>query len=57
MLEIGILLILGLWLYLAVRKLHRVKKNGVCTGCSACGRGNCKRKDTDEKCEDSKRYD
>lgn len=57
MLEIGILLILGLWLYLAVKKLRRDKKNGVCTGCGACGREGCKRKDAGEKCEDRKRYD
>lgn len=59
MLEIVILLILGLWLYLAIRKLRRDKKNGTCTGCSSCGREGCVRKEKgiDGECEDYKRHD
>lgn len=57
MLEMIILLILGLWLYLAVRKLRRDKKNGICTGCGGCGGNGRGEKAADEKCEDCKRHD
>ncbi len=57
MLEIIILLILGLWLYLAFRKLRRDKKNGICTGCGGCGSNGQEEKAADEKCGDCKRHD
>lgn len=52
MLEIIILTVLAVWLVLAVRKIYKDKKAGVCTGCGECSRcGDC----TDASCMENKK--